>query len=169
MERGNRGLEDVSVAVPCTEPWSEMTGSGRVRHCDKCSLNVYNLSAMTRAKAEKLIRSKEGRLCVRYYRRPDGTILTSDCSETRAAAIRARTAGLVALLLLVTTQWLTSCTSRSAVDEGVITRREIRSIRLGPLGKFAVIRATVNWLEAEIYPPPPPPQHEYWMTGIESS
>lgn len=56
-----------------------MVGDDRVRHCAECKLNVYNLSAMTRREAEELIASREGRLCVRFFRRPDGTILTRDC------------------------------------------------------------------------------------------
>jgi hypothetical protein len=44
-----------------------------------CRLNVFNLSGMTREEAEALIRSKEGRLCVRFFKRDDGTVLTQDC------------------------------------------------------------------------------------------
>jgi hypothetical protein len=56
-----------------------MMGSDRVRFCGQCSLNVYNLSAMTRDEAESLIARNEGRLCVRFYRRNDGSIITQDC------------------------------------------------------------------------------------------
>jgi hypothetical protein len=66
-----------------------MFGSDRVRFCGQCSLNVYNLSAMTRDEAESLIARTEGRLCVRFYRRVDGSILTQDC-PVGLAAVRAR-------------------------------------------------------------------------------
>jgi hypothetical protein len=56
-----------------------MVGNERVRFCGQCSLNVYNLSAMTGSEAEQLISQAEGRLCVRYYRRVDGTVLTKNC------------------------------------------------------------------------------------------
>jgi hypothetical protein len=56
-----------------------MIGGERVRFCQQCSLNVYNLSSMSRREAESLIANTEGRLCVRYYRRQDGTILTNNC------------------------------------------------------------------------------------------
>jgi hypothetical protein len=56
-----------------------MVGNERVKFCGQCSLNVYNLSSMTRAEAEHLIASTEGRLCVRFYRRRDGSIITKDC------------------------------------------------------------------------------------------
>jgi hypothetical protein len=56
-----------------------MLGDDRMRFCGQCSLNVYNLSGMTRADAEALIARSEGRLCVRFYRRFDGSIITKDC------------------------------------------------------------------------------------------
>lgn len=72
-------LDDVRVASPCHARWDEMTGDEQSRHCARCDKNVYNLSAMTRESAEALIRAKEGKICVRYFRRTDGTILTADC------------------------------------------------------------------------------------------
>jgi hypothetical protein len=56
-----------------------MSGDERVRFCGECRKNVYNLSEMSREQAEQLVREKEGDLCVRFYRRKDGTVLTSDC------------------------------------------------------------------------------------------
>jgi hypothetical protein len=56
-----------------------MRGDERVRFCDQCSMNVYNLSDMTRREAEVLLTGAEGRLCVRFYRRADGTVMTNNC------------------------------------------------------------------------------------------
>jgi hypothetical protein len=72
-------LRRVRIASPCPADWDAMYGDDRVRFCSKCELNVFNLSAMTRAEAERLVVNREGRLCVRFYRRGDGTILTRDC------------------------------------------------------------------------------------------
>jgi hypothetical protein len=72
-------LDDLRIAAPCSADWSYMLGDERVRFCGQCEKNVYNLSEMTRAEAEALLAAKEGKLCVRYYRRTDGTILTTDC------------------------------------------------------------------------------------------
>jgi hypothetical protein len=72
-------LGRVRVAAPCEADWNEMRGDERVRFCARCSLNVYNLSAMTRREAESLVVRSEGRLCVRFYRRKDGTIITRNC------------------------------------------------------------------------------------------
>jgi hypothetical protein len=95
-------LEHVRVAAPCPADWSKMVGDERVRYCDQCSLHVYNLSGMTRREAEVLVTSAEGRLCVRFYRRPDGTILTRNCpvglSALKRRAAHAATATLTAVL-----------------------------------------------------------------------
>ena len=72
-------LDSLRVATPCHAAWDDMRGDERVRFCGRCEKNVYNLSAMPRAEAEALVREKEGRLCVRFFRRQDGTLLTSDC------------------------------------------------------------------------------------------
>ena len=72
-------LTRVRVAAPCSADWERMTGSPQIRFCDQCNLNVYNLSGMTKRDAEALIANSEGRLCVRFYARADGTILTENC------------------------------------------------------------------------------------------
>ena len=79
MARFNNPLNHVRVAAPCPADWDQMIGSERMRFCGQCSLNVYNLSSMTRAEAESLIARNEERLCVRFYRRRDGSIITKDC------------------------------------------------------------------------------------------
>jgi hypothetical protein len=73
-------LDRVRVASPCSASWDEMLGDERVRFCMSCEKNVYNLSAMPRDEAERLLEERVGKeLCVRFYQRADGTILTEDC------------------------------------------------------------------------------------------
>ncbi|MBC7910535.1 MAG: hypothetical protein H7Y30_08550 [Pyrinomonadaceae bacterium] len=72
-------LSGVKIASPCTADWESMLGNERQRFCGQCQLNVYNLSGMTKREAENLVSHAEGRLCVRFYRRADGTILTQNC------------------------------------------------------------------------------------------
>jgi hypothetical protein len=79
MSRFSIPLEDIRIASPCPADWDAMYGDDRKRFCGDCKLNVYNLSGMTRAEAETLIMNAEGRLCIRMYRRADGTVITSDC------------------------------------------------------------------------------------------
>lgn len=62
-----------------------MQGSPQIRHCGVCRSNVYNLSEMTEEQAESLL-ARNDELCVRYYRRNDGTIVTSDCRPVQTAS-----------------------------------------------------------------------------------
>jgi len=79
MSNYDNPLDNIKIASPCSADWSAMEGDDRRRFCGDCKLNVYNLSGMTRYDAENLLRLSEGRLCVRYFQRPDGTVLTEDC------------------------------------------------------------------------------------------
>ena len=96
-------LEQLQVAKPCPADWDQMTGDDRVRHCDQCDLNVYNLSDMTRRDAETLIQQNEGQMCVQLYKRHDGTVITADCPRGVAAAARriVRKSFAAAVLVLV--------------------------------------------------------------------
>ena len=72
-------LDNIKIASPCAADWDAMIGNARRRHCGDCKLNVYNLSDMTRQEAENFLIQAEGRVCVRYFKRADGTVLTADC------------------------------------------------------------------------------------------
>jgi len=75
-----------------------MTGNEEARHCTHCHQNVYNLSELTRAQAEELVRSANARLCLRYLRRADGTMLLRD-GAVAYRPTRLIAAGLAALAL----------------------------------------------------------------------
>jgi hypothetical protein len=79
MSKFNSPLNNIRVASPCPADWAQMYGDSRKRFCGDCKLNVYNLSGMTTEEAEALIMNVEGRLCVRFYQRRDGTVITQDC------------------------------------------------------------------------------------------
>ena len=72
-------LDVIDVARPCEMDWNDMRGDQRVRFCGHCSLHVYNLSEMPSAEAHRLVSETEGRLCVRFYKRRDGSVITGDC------------------------------------------------------------------------------------------
>jgi hypothetical protein len=72
-------LERMGVSSPCSADWGAMHGDERVRRCAQCELDVFNLSELTRAEAQALVRARDGRLCVRFFRREDGTVVTKDC------------------------------------------------------------------------------------------
>lgn len=65
-----------------------MIGDERVRYCPECKLNVYNFSAMPEGDIQQLIATRKGRLCARWFRRTDGTMLTADCPVGFRARVR---------------------------------------------------------------------------------
>jgi hypothetical protein len=135
-------LDDVRIASPCSADWEDMSGDARVRFCGKCEKNVYNLSQMTRSEGEALIQEKEGKLCVRFYRRPDGTMLTSDCPVgVRRQRLRQRV-------------WasLTGAAASLALVAGVLTGRARADLALRD-GKKPVAGAMVK--QGEMAAPPP--------------
>jgi hypothetical protein len=92
-----RALHNITVASPCSAPWDGMQGDARVRHCGACSKKVFNLSAMTQAAAAARVAGQRGgELCVRFYRRADGTVMTSECGATLPVRVAARRLPLLA-------------------------------------------------------------------------
>jgi hypothetical protein len=81
--RAESVVDRLEVASPCSRRWEDMIGDERVRYCEGCSQNVYNVESLTRREVEKLVSGK-GLPCMRLFRRADGTLVTSDCpAETR--------------------------------------------------------------------------------------
>jgi hypothetical protein len=96
-------IDNIRIASPCTASWEQMKGDDRVRHCDACNLNVYNLAAFTEAEIRALVANRKGRLCGRIYQRRDGTVLTQNCPVGLRAVTRriSRIAGAVFAFLTV--------------------------------------------------------------------
>jgi Carboxypeptidase regulatory-like domain len=78
-----------------------MAGDDRIRHCPQCNLNVYNFSQMNDSDVDRFIANHEGRLCARFYRRPDGKILTQNCPAGFRATLRRATRVAAAALTAV--------------------------------------------------------------------
>lgn len=78
MSRKSRSLDAIFVSKPCTADWDSMTGNRRMRFCQECNKNVYNLSAMSSDEAEALIARFEGRLCARFERDETGAVITEE-------------------------------------------------------------------------------------------
>jgi hypothetical protein len=140
-------LDRVQIASPCTARWDDMTGDDRTRHCAECRLNVHNISAMTRDEAERFLQQAgAGRVCVRLYRRPDGTILTQDCpvgvARLRAAARKAlvRVAALIGLV------------SASGIAAAATSNTSWGSrVRLRAIRPFSIV---CDWVAPQAAPPP---------------
>src|SRR5262245_59089137 len=94
-------LKIVDIATPCPMPWEQMTGDERVRFCGECRKNVYNISAMKQIEAEEFLGEHLGNVCIRLYRRADGTILTSDCPVGLRLVRRSIAATLTAIASLL--------------------------------------------------------------------
>lgn len=83
MKTSLKLLDEIHIAEPCPVSWDGMTGNDRVRHCRECNQQVFDLSALTAEEGVRLIEESEGRVCVRFYRRTDGKIVTRDCVSAR--------------------------------------------------------------------------------------
>lgn len=69
-------LRRISIEKPCSKSWEQMSGNDQVRFCGHCDLNVTDVSKLTRAKAVKLVKKSNGRLCLRIHRNPLGEVIT---------------------------------------------------------------------------------------------
>jgi hypothetical protein len=144
-------LDDVQVASPCPANWDDMVGSDKVRFCASCQKNVFNLSGMKRDEAIQLVQATEGRICVRFFRRADGTMLTEDCPVGVQAALRrakrmtyaaaAVSLGAVAALLAVLGGGLTRRTCQRIDEVKTTIEQQIEPEPMPLMGA----------------PPPPPP------------
>jgi hypothetical protein len=76
-------LADVRIGFACKQRWEDMVGDERVRACAGCDRPVFDLSSMTRAEAETVLATRGLTPCVRFYRRPDGTVMTSRRARER--------------------------------------------------------------------------------------
>ncbi|MFK7989500.1 MAG: hypothetical protein AB8I08_26020 [Sandaracinaceae bacterium] len=79
-EVAQRLVDRIRIAAPCPADWASMAGGERVRRCGSCDKNVYSLDGLSAVEVAALMREHEGSLCVRLFRRRDGTVLTADCA-----------------------------------------------------------------------------------------
>jgi hypothetical protein len=71
-------LEQIEIEQNCPASWNRMEGNDVARFCDHCEKHVYDLSAMTRTDAERLVCEKAGNLCAQFRRDPTGEVMTLD-------------------------------------------------------------------------------------------
>jgi hypothetical protein len=155
-------LQEIRIASPCRASWEEMQGDDRSRFCDHCRLHVYNLSAMSPDEAAALVHEQEGRLCVRYYARNDGTMLTEDCpigfqAARRRVLTRLATAA-AALVGLIGSRWLGHDASAAPVKGGAPKLRPLMGSPAPPahtMGKIAPSTTQSRALMGEVVVPHP--------------
>ena len=100
-----------------------MVGDEQVRHCLSCKMNVYNLSDMSDREIYKLVREKEGRLCIKILKRPDGTLVTDNCPRAlRAFRNRMRLVAASVIALFVTVGLIQAAHAQGLVGAPISTR-----------------------------------------------
>lgn len=153
-------LEDLRIASPCRAEWGLMEGDDRTRFCQSCAKTVYNLSGMSKGEAEKLLMEKEGNLCVRFYQRADGTILTDNCPvgvKVVQRPFKWLAAGFVALLASGA-----AIAAREANVPGSANPVCAKPITIDSLRKVPVVGYVVN----RFSPEPPPMTYVMGMVSI---
>ncbi len=89
------------VSSPCPKSWLHLRGSDRVRYCDECRLNVYNVADLSGAEIRELLRRSSERFCGRLYLRGDRTATLRDCPGQRRRQFLRRTFLAASFLALV--------------------------------------------------------------------
>jgi hypothetical protein len=77
MNRKSGKLETLRIPEPCSVGWENMTGDDKIRFCNQCNKQVFNLSVMTHRQAEAIIAATRGNLCARIATRTDDNVLTA--------------------------------------------------------------------------------------------
>ncbi|MDB4959164.1 MAG: hypothetical protein JWO36_6733 [Myxococcales bacterium] len=150
-------LDNIRVASPCTADWAQMTGDDRARACAQCNKNVYNISALTRDEAEALIVKHEGKLCVRYFKRGDGTIMLKDCAV--GAKRKRRRRWIIAGAVVTFAGSLIAYKAHEKANEREEVRMEALDVEANEviMGKFET---------AHVEPATPVlPEQEMWVQG----
>lgn len=146
------------IATPCKADWSKMTGDQRVRFCAECRLNVYNLSNLTEAEGRALIDKTEGRICARFFARPDGTVITRDCPVGVRRKRRAFGFSLAALASLLVLPFAARADTCDLDGSGpAVTVRDLFDSLRAKLGLSVAPRPHLVMGKISALPPPPPP------------
>lgn len=156
MSKFDSPLNNIRIASPCQADWGAMYGDNRKRFCSDCKLNVYNLSGMTKDEAERLIQNAEGRLCVRFFQRPDGTVLTADCpvgwAKIKHRSKRVVTATLSMVMALFTGVFFVSLFSNQKATIGNLGIPFQTPTPVPMMGAVA-IRPNANTMNHRVQPP----------------
>jgi len=63
-------LERICIAMPCSIDWESMQGTDEARLCGGCNKNVYDISAMSKRRAEEILSAPQ-LPCIRINRALD--------------------------------------------------------------------------------------------------
>ena len=170
-------LDDVRIASPCTASWNEMVGDDRVRFCSSCEKSVFNLSAMLAHEAEELLAERmNGELCVRFYQRADGTMMTQDCpvgvKKKRRKKLALAVAGAGAMAAAAATAFLRP--ERTMLGQTTVAQPPCHIADIGggpttnvddPGGRHLMGDVAPALMGSVMSPPPPPPADDQPQGG----
>lgn len=146
-------LDVLEVETPCAVPWDSMQGDNRVRYCGHCRQNVYNIEALPRAEAVRLVGARQGTPCIRFYRRRDGTVVTADCWARLRAARRRGLLAFAAVLVVVGVAQLFAMVAGLAGLKAIMFPREACSAgRPLPTGDAAWAKVLMGGAPAPVAP-----------------
>jgi hypothetical protein len=156
-------LVNIRVVSPCSARWADMAGDERARFCGQCQKHVYNLSAMTAEDAASVIHEKEGKLCVRFYRRMDGMMLTADCpvgARRVSRRLKGILLGAVPLLVVAAVMNDWACgdhDGRSQVQSGATLSQRLNAAVWTVKGWLGISPPVMGGTCPPAPTPPPPP------------
>lgn len=108
--------------------WDQMKGDDRSRHCNLCELNVHNIAGLSTREVEDLVTTSEGRLCVRLFRRADGTVITQDC-PVGLRKYRQRVAGIASAAFAAVLSLLSVSYAQKEKDTKNVDASKIKIVR----------------------------------------
>jgi hypothetical protein len=86
------------LSYVCPIPWTTMPGDERSRFCSQCARTVVNVSFLTESQRAALLENPPpGGLCVAYYRRLSGEMVSAERPLTPAEASALTPYGIAAL------------------------------------------------------------------------
>jgi hypothetical protein len=158
MPKRANPLDRINIASPCSSDWNDMFGNEQVRFCCHCSLFVHDLSKITRKDALKLVAASKGKLCVRYLRRPDGTVETARRAQS-VTQIKRRLSRLAAGAFTATLSLAATAAAQSSPppigDQPAIAERSTVRDGQRPVGldgTFASLVGTVTDPQQAVVP-----------------
>jgi hypothetical protein len=137
-------VQKLSIAAPCDVPWDSMEGDERTRFCGQCKLNVYNIAEMSTKDAAAMVRKAEGRLCLKLYRRADGTVITDNCPVgLRKIRNRMKRVAAVVLMSLAWVGLISSAQAQGLVGAPVDTHYGVPQEITGDASYISARNSTV--------------------------
>jgi len=120
------------IAKPCPKKWDDMSGDAKRRFCEHCQLHVHNLSAMSGREREELVAKSEGRLCIAYELRGDGSMVTPSRWSWLFLPLRRIQQAAAALLAACLPMVFSACATREVLGDAAPSTKERKLLGEAP-------------------------------------